>query len=57
MIGAALRKFEQCICSGCMFHMSQSLWRKWKALGLQPLTADAGDDGHSARETFRFELG
>jgi hypothetical protein len=54
---ASLRALEQVFPdaskSGCMFHMSQALFRKWRRLGMEEIYADP-INGELARKTFRF---
>jgi hypothetical protein len=56
---ASLRALEQVFPdaskSGCMFHMSQALFRKWRRLGMEEIYADP-INGELARKTFRNVL-
>ena len=53
-IAALQSTFPVAQLSGCIFHLGQSLFRKWRDLGLDRLFGDRNEEGEIARMCFRF---
>ncbi|KAL3108992.1 hypothetical protein niasHT_012554 [Heterodera trifolii] len=52
-IRAMRETFPAAKLTGCLFHMSQSVFRKWREMGLEELYANDEEQGEGARNSFR----
>ncbi|KAL3080052.1 hypothetical protein niasHT_034610 [Heterodera trifolii] len=52
-IRAMRETFPAAQLTGCLFHMSQAVFRKWREMGLAELYASDEEQGEGARNSFR----
>ncbi|KAL3103859.1 hypothetical protein niasHS_000853 [Heterodera schachtii] len=52
-IRAMRETFPAAKLTGCLFHMSQAVFRKWREMGLEELYANDEEQGEGARNSFR----
>ncbi|KAL3123599.1 hypothetical protein niasHT_002490 [Heterodera trifolii] len=56
-IRAMRETFPAAQLTGCLFHMSQAVFRKWREMGLAELYANDEEQGEGARNSFRVYVG
>ena len=49
--------FPAAVPTGCLFHFTQAVFKKWRSLGLEQLYADDDEHGEAARNSFRSAFG